>query len=57
MGAGFDWTHSYTVPLAWFFSAMVVAVALLAFLGPYRYAAEREESQSLEGVQTASIPG
>jgi len=56
MGAGFDWTHSYTVPLAWFFSAMVVAVALLAFLGPYRYAAEREESQSLEGVQTASIP-
>jgi len=57
MGAGYDWTHSYTAPLAWFFSAMVVAVALLACLGPYRYAAEREESQSLEGVQTATSPG
>jgi MFS family permease len=57
MGAGYDWTHSYTVPLAWFFSAMVVAVGLLACLGPYRYAAEREESQSLEGVQAATIPG
>src|SRR4029077_38394 len=43
MGAGYDWTHSYTVPLAWFFSAMVVAVALLARLGPYRYAPEPAE--------------
>ncbi len=57
MGVGYDWTHSYTAPLAWFFAAMLVAVGLLACLGPYRYAAEREESQPLEGVQTATIPG
>jgi len=57
MGAGYDWTHSYTAPLAWFFSAMVVALGLLACLGPYRYTAEPEESQPLEGVQTATSPG
>jgi len=56
MGAGYDWTHSYTVPLAWFFSAMVVAVALLARLGPYRYAPEPVESRPLEGVQPATSP-
>jgi len=56
MGAGYDWTHSYKAPLAWFFSAMVVAVGLLARLGPYRYAIEREESESVGGVQTATIP-
>jgi MFS family permease len=57
MGAGYDWTHSYTVPLAWFIGAMLAALALLACLGPYRYAAEREESQPLESVQTATSPG
>jgi len=56
MGAGYDWTHSYTVPLAWFFSAMVVAVALLARLGPYRYAPEPAECRPLEGVQPATSP-
>lgn len=56
MGAGYDWTHSYTVPLAWFFSAMVVAVGLLARLGPYRYAAEKVESRPLEGVRPATSP-
>jgi MFS family permease len=54
MGAGFDWTHSYTVPLAWFFAAMVVALGLLTLLGPYRYAAEPEESLPLERAQSAS---
>jgi MFS family permease len=39
MGAGFDLTHTYTVPLAGFFIAMVLAAALMTRLGPYRYAA------------------
>ena len=54
MGAGFDWTHSYTAPLAWFVAAMVVALGLLTLLGPYRYAAEPEESLPLERAQSAS---
>jgi MFS family permease len=57
MGAGYDWTHSYNVPLAWFFGAMLAALGLLACLGPYRYAAEREETQPLESGQTATSPG
>jgi MFS family permease len=57
MGAGYDWTHSYTTPLAWFFSAMIVALALLARLGPYRYTADREESLVLEDLHTATITG
>jgi MFS family permease len=54
MGAGFDWTHSYTVPLAWFFAAMVVAIGLLTRLGPYRYAAESEDSRPLNPIHVAS---
>lgn len=54
MGAGYDWTHSYKVPLAWFFAAMVVALGLLLCLGQYRYAAEAEESRPLEVVETAT---
>lgn len=41
MGAGFDLTHSYTVPLAGFFIAMVMAAGLMARPGPYRYAAQK----------------
>jgi MFS family permease len=41
MGAGFDLTHSYTVPLAGFFIAMVLAAGLMTRLGPYRYAAQQ----------------
>jgi cyanate permease len=41
MGAGFDLTHSYTVPLAGFFIAMVLAAWLMTRLGPYRYAARQ----------------
>jgi MFS family permease len=53
MGAGFDWTHSYTVPLAGFFVAMMIAIGLLTRLGPYRYAAEAEE-RPLARVHVAS---
>jgi MFS family permease len=41
MGAGFDLTHSYTVPLAGFFIAMVLAAWLMTRLGPYQYAARQ----------------
>jgi MFS family permease len=39
MGIGFDFTRSYTVPLAGFFVTMVMAAGLMTRLGPYRYAA------------------
>jgi MFS family permease len=51
MGAGFDWTHSYTLPLAWFTTAMVLGMGLLTRLGPYRYAPEPHKSQSMGSVQ------
>ena len=41
MGAGFDSTHSYTLPLAIFFFAMLTAAGLMSRLGPYRYAPRR----------------
>jgi cyanate permease len=37
MGIGFDATGSYRVPLLGFFAAMLLAVALMSRLGPYRY--------------------
>jgi MFS family permease len=37
MGAGFDATGSYRVPLASFLAAMLTATALITRLGPYRY--------------------
>ncbi len=37
MGAGFDLTGSYTLPLVMFLIATVVAVVLMTRLGPYRY--------------------
>jgi MFS family permease len=55
MGAGFDFTHSYTWPLGGFFVAMLAAVALMSRLGPYRYAAPRaEESRPPLGLPTQS---
>jgi MFS family permease len=39
MGVGFDFTQAYTVPLAGFFLAMLLAAGLMTRLGPYRYAA------------------
>jgi len=41
MGAGFDRTGSYALPLAGFFLATVIAVVLFTRLGPYRYGAAR----------------
>jgi MFS family permease len=45
MGAGFDRTGSYAIPLASFFLATAIAVAIFTRLGPYRYrvAARPEE--------------
>lgn len=43
MGIGFDATGSYRVPLLGFFAAMVLAVALMSRLGPYRYMAAKED--------------
>ncbi len=37
MGVGFDFTHAYTVPLAGFLMAMLLAAGLMTRLGPYRY--------------------
>jgi MFS family permease len=54
MGAGFDWTHSYTVPLAACCIAMALAVALLTRLGPYRFAVDAEEGPRLEPVLAPS---
>ena len=41
MGAGFDLTHSYRVPLGVLFFSIVSAVGLMTRLGPYRFAAPR----------------
>lgn len=54
MGAGYDRFHSYTVPLAGFCGAMVLALLLLGRLGPYRYGVTREVSPPLEPVQVSS---
>jgi MFS family permease len=45
MGAAFDWTHSYTVGLGGFCIAMMLAVALLSCLGPYRFGVEAKTSE------------
>lgn len=50
MGAGFDLTHAYTVPLAGCATAVSVALVLVGKLGPYRYAAARER------VEAAVLP-
>ncbi len=41
MGAGFDLTHAYKIPLAGFFAAMLAAAYLMTRLGPYRYIPDR----------------
>jgi MFS family permease len=51
MGVGFDFTRSYTLPLAGFFVAMLIAAGLMTRLGPYRYAA----AQSHEEVPAAPV--
>ena len=37
MGAGFDRTHSYSVPLGGFLVAMLTAAAIMTRLGPYKF--------------------
>jgi MFS family permease len=54
MGAGYDRFHSYTVPLAAFCGAMLLALLLLSRLGPYRYGVTREVSPPLEPVHVSS---
>jgi MFS family permease len=54
MGEGYDRFHSYTVPLAGFCGAMVLALLLLSRLGPYRYGVTREANTPLEPVQVSS---
>ncbi len=46
MGVGFDRTRSYTVPLAGFLIAILIAAALMLFLGPYRYAATEGQNEN-----------
>jgi MFS family permease len=56
MGAGFDSTKAYTVPLAGFFVAMLVAAWLMTLLGPYRYAAEKpHKTRGVSPVQAESL--
>jgi len=56
MGAGFDSTNAYTVPLAGFFVAMLVAGWLMTRLGPYRYAAEKpRKTHGVAPVQAESL--
>jgi len=47
MGAAFDWTHAYTVPLAGFFVAMVMAAWLMTRLGPYRFVALEQRGKQI----------
>jgi hypothetical protein len=44
--AGFDLTHSYTLPLGIFFFAMLLASGLRTRLGPYRYTAQQPDEVS-----------
>jgi MFS family permease len=54
MGAGFDRTGSYSLPLIGFFAATVVALALFTRLGPYRFAARREPEPASAEVGSAA---
>ncbi|MBF6592754.1 MAG: MFS transporter, partial [Ktedonobacterales bacterium] len=54
MGIGYDQFHSYTVPLAAFCAAMLIALILLARLGPYRYGVEPELSQTIKPIHAPS---
>jgi MFS family permease len=49
MGLAFDRTGSYRTPLAGFFFATVIAIALIGRLGPYRFAV-KPESQAAAGM-------
>jgi MFS family permease len=54
MGLGYDRFHSYTVALAGFCAAMVLALVLLTRLGPYRYGVEAETNQPTKSQEVPS---
>jgi MFS family permease len=55
MGASFDLTGSYSLPLAASFIAMLSAAALMTRLGPYRYSTpQADERRPLVSVQMGS---
>jgi len=54
MGAGYDRFHSYTLPLACLCGSMVLALVLLARLGPYRYGVEAKPTQPIEPMEVPS---
>jgi len=54
MGAGYDRFHSYTIPLAGLSVAIVLALILLATLGPYRYGVESKPTHPVEPLQVPS---
>jgi MFS family permease len=53
MGAGFDRTGSYSLPLISFFAATIVALALFSRLGPYRFAAHSEKELASAELENA----
>jgi MFS family permease len=57
MGAGFDRTGSYHVPLAAFLAATLVAAVLMTRLGPYRYrAGQQQENERILPVRAEDQP-
>lgn len=54
MGLGYDRFHSYTVPLAGFCGATVLALVLLTRLGPYRYGVEAQTTQPIKPLEVPS---
>jgi MFS family permease len=61
MGAGFDRTGSYALPLAGFFMATAIAVVIFTRLGPYRYGAGQSPKAALaygiRGADSSSSAG
>ncbi len=56
MGAGFDRTHSYTVPLGGFLVAMLAAAAIMTRLGPYKFAVCQAAEPCAVSALTANKP-
>ena len=54
MGAGFDRTGSYELPLAGFFVITVLAVALFTQLGPYLFAAPKSDETPIAEAEGAA---
>jgi MFS family permease len=54
MGMGYDHFHSYTVPLACFLGAILLALILLTRLGRYRYGVEDAVSGPMNSLEVSS---